>query len=75
MSSRVLCCSAIDSYFNCRLSRGGVKKYVVPGSAMMRSVFRQRRTLSLHDVPDGRQYNNNETIAFFAAAWDVFASD
>jgi hypothetical protein len=38
-------------------------------------VFRQRRTLSLHDVPDGRQYNNNETIAFFAAAWDVFALD
>jgi hypothetical protein len=37
--------------------------------------FRQRRTLSLHDVPDGRQYNKNETIAFFAAAWDVFALD
>jgi len=25
-----------------------VKRYVVPASAMMRSVFRQRRTLSLH---------------------------
>jgi len=41
---------------------------------MMRSVFRQRRTLSLHDVPEGRQYNNNETIAFFGDSWDVFAS-
>jgi len=47
----------------------------VPASAMMRSVLRQRRTLSLHDVPEGRQYNNNETIAFFGDAWDVFASD
>jgi len=29
--------------------------------------------LSLHDVPNGRQHNNNETIAFFEDAWDVFA--
>ena len=29
---------------------------------------------SLHDVPEGRQYNNNETIAFFGETWDVFAS-
>jgi hypothetical protein len=50
-----------------------VKRYVVPASAMMRSVRRQRRTLSLHDVPNGRQYNNNETIAFFGKTWDVFA--
>src|SRR5437867_5155771 len=57
------------------LTRRKVQRYVVPASAMMRSVRRQRRTLSLHDVPDGRQYNNNETIAFFAAAWDVFGSD
>ncbi len=63
-----------DIWISGWLSRGGVKRYVVPASAMMRSVFRQRRTLSLHDVPDGRQYNNNETIAFFGDAWDVFAS-
>jgi hypothetical protein len=56
------------------LTRRNVKRYVVPASAMMRSVFRQRRTLSLHDVPNGRQYNNNETIAFFGKTWDVFAS-
>jgi hypothetical protein len=56
------------------LTRSKVKRYVVPGSAMMRSVHRQRRTLSLHDVPNGRQYNNNEAIAFFGEAWDVFAS-
>jgi len=30
--------------------------------------------LSLHDVPNGRQYHNNETIAFFRDTWDVFAS-
>ena len=63
-----------DIWISGWLSRRGVKRYVVPASAMMRSVFRQRRTLSLHDVPDGRQYNNNETIAFFGKTWDVFAS-
>jgi len=64
-----------DIWISGCLTRHGVKRYVVPATAMMRSVRRQRRTLSLHDVPDGRQYNNNETIAFFAAAWDVFAAD
>src|SRR5438067_1596971 len=64
-----------DIWISGWLSRRGVKRYVVPASAMMRSVLRQRRTLTLHDVPEGRQYNNNETIAFFGDAWDVFASD
>jgi hypothetical protein len=63
-----------DIWISGWLSRGGVKRYVVPASTMMRSVWRQRRTLSLHDVPEGRQYHNNETIAFFGDAWDVFAS-
>jgi hypothetical protein len=55
------------------LTRRKVQRYVAPASAMMRSVHRQRRTLSLHDVPNGRQHNNNETIAFFEDTWDVFA--
>jgi hypothetical protein len=63
-----------DIWISGCLSRSGVKRYVVPGSAMMRSVWRQRRTLSLHDVPNGRQHHNNETIAFFRNDWDVFAS-
>src|SRR6266481_3473723 len=63
-----------DIWISGCLARRNVKRYVVPASAMMRSVFRQRRTLSLHHVPDGRQYNNNETIAFFGDDWDVFAS-
>src|SRR6266480_81397 len=63
-----------DIWISGWLSRKGVKRYVVPASAMMRSVWRQRRTLSLHDVPNRRQYHNNETIAFFSDAWDVFAS-
>ena len=63
-----------DIWISGWLSCGGVKRYVVPASAMMRSVWRQRRTLSLHDVPNGRQYHNNETIAFFSNTWDVFAS-
>jgi len=64
-----------DIWISGCLARRNVERYVVPASAMMQSVFRQRRTLSLHDVPDGRQYHNNETIAFFGDAWDVFASD
>ena len=55
------------------LTRRKVQRYVLPASGMMRSVLRQGRTLSLHDVPNGRQHNNNETIAFFEDAWDVFA--
>lgn len=63
-----------DIWISGWLSRRGVKRYVVPASAMMRSVWRQRRTLSLHDVPNGRQHHNNETIGFFKDSWDVFAS-
>ena len=64
-----------DIWISGCLTRRKVQRYLVPASAMMRSVRRQRRTLSLHDVPDGRQYHNNETIGFFGDAWDVFASD
>jgi len=63
-----------DIWISGWLSRRGMERYVVPASAMMRSVLRQRRTLSPHDLPNGRQYNNNETIAFFGKTWDVFAS-
>ena len=59
-----------DIWISAWLSRRGVKRYVVPGSAMMRSVRRQRRTVSLNKIP-GRQKLNNETIAFFRDAWDV----
>lgn len=62
-----------DIWISGWLSRRGVKRYVVPASAMMRSVRRQRRTVSLNKIP-GRQKLNNETIAFFRDAWDVFAS-
>jgi glycosyltransferase involved in cell wall biosynthesis len=63
-----------DIWISGWLARGKVKRYAVPTSMMMRSVWRQRRTLTLHDVPNGRQHNNNETIAFFRDSWDVFAS-
>ena len=62
-----------DIWISAWLSRGGVKRYVVPASAMMRSVRRQRQTVSLNKIP-GRQKLNNETIAFFRDTWDVFAS-
>ena len=62
-----------DIWISAWLSRRGVKRYVVPASAMMRSVRRQRRTVSLNKI-HGRQKLNNETIAFFRDAWDVCAS-
>jgi hypothetical protein len=62
-----------DIWISGWLARRNVKRYAVPTSMMMRSVWRQRRTLTLHDVPNGRQHNNNETIAFFRDSWDVFA--
>src|SRR5438874_6670919 len=62
-----------DIWISAWLSRRGVKRYVVPGSATMRSVRRQRRTLSLNKI-HGRQKLNNEIIAFFRDAWDVHAS-
>ena len=59
-----------DIWISGWLSRRGVKRYVVPGSAMMKSVLRQRWTVSLNKIP-GRQKLNNEIIAFFRDAWDV----
>src|SRR5437764_3474713 len=59
-----------DIWISGWLSRRGVKRYVVPASAMMQSVLRQRWTVSLNKIP-GRQKLNNETIAFFRDAWDV----
>jgi hypothetical protein len=59
-----------DIWISAWLSRRGVKRYVVPASAMMRSVRRQRRTVSLNKIP-GRQKLNTETIAFFRDAWDI----
>jgi cellulose synthase/poly-beta-1,6-N-acetylglucosamine synthase-like glycosyltransferase len=63
-----------DIWISGYLSRRNIARFVVPASGKMRGVRRQRRTLSLHDVPNGRQHHNNETIAFFRDAWDVFAS-
>jgi len=63
-----------DIWISGYLARRQVARYVVPASVRrLRIVRRQRRTLSLHHVPNGRQHNNNETIAFFRDAWDVFA--
>lgn len=61
-----------DIWISGCLSQRGVERYVVPASRMMRTVLRQRGTMSLHDVPNGRQHNNNETIAFFRDTWNIF---
>lgn len=62
-----------DIWISAILSRRGVERYVVPASAMMRGVLRQRWTVSHNKVPD-RQDRNNKDIAFFRDAWDIFAS-
>jgi hypothetical protein len=62
-----------DIWISGCLDRRGVEKYIVPTSEMMRTVFRQRWTMTLHDVPNGRRHNNNETIAFFSDSWKVFS--
>jgi hypothetical protein len=54
-----------DIWISGWLSRRGVKRYVVPASAMMKSVLRQRWTVSLNKIP-GRQKLNNQIIAFFS---------
>jgi len=62
-----------DIWISGCLDRRGVEKYIVPTSRMMRTVNRQRWTMTLHDVPNGRRHNNNEAIAFFADSWNVFS--
>ncbi len=61
-----------DIWISGCLDRRAVRKYVVPSSDRLRSVKTQERTMTLHDVPRGRQNNNNEVIAFFRDRWDVF---
>src|SRR6266567_8859223 len=48
-----------DIWISAWLSRRGVQRYVIPASAMMRSVSGQRQTVSLNKIP-GRQKLNNE---------------
>ena len=63
-----------DMWISGCLERRGVNRYIVPASDVMRTVFRQIGTMTLHDVPNGRRLNNNETIAFFSANWKIFTS-
>lgn len=62
-----------DIWISGSLDRRGVEKYVVPTSAMMRTVNRQRWTMTLHDVPNGRKHNNNQAMIFFADSWKIFS--
>lgn len=63
-----------DMWISGCLERRGVSRYIIPASGMMRTVFRQIGTMTLHDVPNGRRLHNNETIAFFSANWKIFRS-
>lgn len=63
-----------DIWISGCLDRRGVHKYVVPSSRRLLSVKEQSRTMTLHDVPNGRQPNNNEVIAFFRDTGNVFRS-
>jgi Glycosyl transferase family 2 len=63
-----------DIWISGNLDRRGVEKYVVPTSAMMRTVHQQAGTMSLHRVPRGRTYHNNEVVEYFRDSWNVFSS-
>ena len=63
-----------DIWISGNLDRRGVQKYVVPASAMMRTVRQQAGTMSLHRVPRGRTYHNNEVVEYFHDTWNVFSS-
>src|SRR5260370_35654157 len=54
-----------DIWISGNLDRRGVEKYAVPVSAMMRTVRQQTGTMSLHLVPRGRTYHNNEIVEYF----------
>src|ERR1700731_2131663 len=62
-----------DIWISGCLDRRGGEKYIVPTSRMMRTVYRQRWTMTLHDVPNGRRHNNNEAIEFFSDSWNIFS--
>ena len=61
-----------DIWISGSLDRRGVRKYVIPSSTRLRSVKQQGRTMTLHDVPQGRIANNNEVIEYFRTGWNVF---
>ncbi len=64
-----------DIWISGWLDRLGVKKFVAPSSTRLRTVQEQAGTMSLHDVPNGRQPNNNEVIRWFRESWNVFPTD
>jgi hypothetical protein len=63
-----------DVWISGCLDRRGIKKYVVPASAMMRAVRAQWGTMALCDVPSGAIRSNTEVINFFRDSWTVFFS-
>jgi hypothetical protein len=63
-----------DIWISGNLDRRRVEKFAVPTSAMMRTVPQQSRTMSLHRVPHGRTYHNNEVVEYFRDTWNVFSS-
>lgn len=62
-----------DIWISGILDRRRVEKYVVPSSGWTRETKQQRGTMTLHDVPGGRQPSNNEVIAHFRDSWRLFA--
>ena len=63
-----------DIWISGCLDRRGVRKYVVPASAMMRTVRQQWGTMTLYDVPKGPIGSPTEAIEFFRHSWSVFSS-
>jgi len=62
-----------DMWISGYLERRGVEKYVIAASNTMRTAIRQLGTMMLHDVPNGRRYNN-KTVELFSSSWNIFTS-
>ncbi len=62
-----------DMWISGCLERRGVERYVIPASNMMRTAIRQLGIMMLHDVPNGRRYNN-KTVELFSSSWNIFTS-
>jgi hypothetical protein len=63
-----------DIWISGHLDRRGIEKFSVPTSAMMRTARQQIGTMSLHRVPEGRTYHNNEVVEYFRDTWNVVSS-
>jgi hypothetical protein len=60
-----------DIWISGYLERQGVEKYIVPASGTMRTVRDQLGTMTLLEVPSGRERSNYDVVNFFQEKYGV----